>query len=135
MHKTPEEILKTHWGYDGFRGSQKRIIRAALDGSDVMALMPTGGGKSLCYQVPALVLPGVCIVISPLLALMEDQVNDLRGRGIRALSLSGKLKPEDLTRLLDNVAFGKYDLLYVSPERLQQETVISRLIQLVGERD
>lgn len=130
MKKTPEEVLKAHWGYDGFRGSQALIIQAALAGSDVMALMPTGGGKSLCYQIPAIVQPGVCIVISPLLALMEDQVADMKRRGIRALSLSGKLKPDDLSRLLDNVAFGKYDLLYLSPERLQQELVISRLKEL-----
>ncbi|MDM9632204.1 RecQ family ATP-dependent DNA helicase [Robiginitalea aurantiaca] len=130
MKKTPEEVLKAHWGYDGFRGSQARIIQAVLDGSDVLALMPTGGGKSLCYQIPALVNPGVCIVISPLLALMEDQVADLKNRGIRALSLSGKLKPDDLGRLLDNVLYGKYDLLYLSPERLQQELVLSRLKEL-----
>lgn len=127
MSKTPEEVLKAYWGYDSFRGSQANIIHQALKGSDVMTLMPTGGGKSLCYQIPALIQPGVCIVISPLLALMEDQVADLKRRGIRALSLSGRLKPDDLSRLLDNVAFGKYDLLYLSPERLQQELVISRI--------
>ena len=130
MNKTPEEVLKIYGGYDQFRGSQAQIIQAVLDGSDVMALMPTGGGKSLCYQVPALVQTGVCIVVSPLLALMEDQVEDLKARGIRALSLSGKLKEDDLIRLLDNVVFGKYDLLYLSPERLQQELVISRLKEL-----
>ena len=129
-NKTPQEALKTHWGHEGFRGSQARIIQAVLDGSDVLALMPTGGGKSLCYQIPALLQPGVCIVVSPLLALMEDQVEDLKSRGIRALSLSGKLKEEDLVRLLDNVVFGKYDLLYLSPERLQQELVLSRLKEL-----
>ncbi|MGB5654004.1 MAG: ATP-dependent DNA helicase RecQ [Robiginitalea sp.] len=129
-NKTPQEVLKAHWGYEGFRGSQARIIEAVLDGADVLALMPTGGGKSLCYQIPAVLLPGVCIVVSPLLALMEDQVEDLKARGIRALSLSGKLKEEDLIRLLDNVVFGKYDLLYLSPERLQQELVLSRLKEL-----
>jgi ATP-dependent DNA helicase RecQ len=130
MKKSAEELLKKHWGYPEFRGSQARIIEAALQGRDVMALMPTGGGKSLCYQIPAVIQPGICVVISPLLALMEDQVKDLQARGIRALSLSGRQRPEDLIRLLDNVVFGKYDLLYLSPERLQQELVISRLKEL-----
>ena len=111
-------------------GLRPGIIQAVMDGSDVLALMPTGGGKSLCYQIPALLKPGICIVVSPLLALMEDQVEDLKSRGIRALSLSGKLKEEDLVRLLDNTVFGKFDLLYLSPERLQQELVLSRLKEL-----
>ena len=130
MNKTPEAILKAHWGYEGFRGSQRQIIQTILEGSDVLALMPTGGGKSVCYQIPAIVKEGIGIVVSPLLALMEDQVADLNKRGVRALSLAGKLKPDDLSRLLDNVAFGKYDMVYLSPERLQQELVISRLKEL-----
>ena len=128
--KTPQEVLKTHWGHEGFRGSQAGIIEAVMDGSDVLALMPTGGGKSRCYQIPAILKPGICVVVSPLLALMEDQVADLKSRGIRALSLSGKLREEDLIRLLDNTVFGKYDLLYLSPERLQQELVLTRLKEL-----
>ena len=93
-------------------------------------MLPTGGGKSLCYQVPGLLLGGICLVVSPLTALMEDQVNDLKSRGIRALSLSGQLSRDSLVRLLDNVEFGKYDFLYLSPERLQQELVLNRIKNL-----
>jgi ATP-dependent DNA helicase RecQ len=130
MDKTPEAVLQKFWGYPGFRGSQARIIETIVNGRDVIALLPTGGGKSLCYQVPGLLQPGLCIVVSPLLALMEDQVTDLNARGIRALSLSGRLSKQDVTRLLDNVEFGKYKFLYLSPERLQQEVVLERLKSL-----
>ena len=130
MNDTPKTVLEQYWGHAGFRGSQEKIIEAALGGSDVIALLPTGGGKSLCYQIPGILLPGLCVVISPLLALMEDQVSDLNSRGIRAMSLSGKLSREDLVRKLDNVEYGKYNFLYVSPERLQQELVLERFKNL-----
>jgi ATP-dependent DNA helicase RecQ len=127
MDKRPEEILEQYWGYPGFRGSQAEIIASAMAGKDVIALLPTGGGKSVCYQVPGLAMPGLCLVVSPLLALMEDQVADLKGRGIRAMSLSGKLRQADLMRKLDNAEFGNFDFLYLSPERLGQDLVLERL--------
>ena len=130
MNKTAKEVLKQYWGHPGFRGSQEEIIAAAMEGADVMALLPTGGGKSLCYQIPGILLPGLCVVVSPLLALMEDQVSDLNSKGLRAMSLSGKLSREDLIRKLDNVEYGKYDFLYLSPERLQQELVVERFKRL-----
>ena len=130
MNESAEKVLKQYWGHAGFRGSQEQIIQAVLKGSDVVALLPTGGGKSLCYQIPGVLLPGLCLVVSPLLALMEDQVSDLNSRGIRAMSLSGKLRQEELIRKLDNVEFGNYSFLYVSPERLQQELVVNRIKNL-----
>ena len=130
MNESPKTLLKQYWGHDGFRGSQEEIIGAAVHGADVMALLPTGGGKSLCYQIPGVLLPGLCVVVSPLIALMEDQVSDLNSRGIRAMSLSGKLNREDLLRKLDNVEYGRYNFLYISPERLQQELVIERIKNL-----
>ncbi|MEJ2163437.1 MAG: RecQ family ATP-dependent DNA helicase [Robiginitalea sp.] len=122
--------MERFWGYPDFRGSQEKIINEVTKGKDVITLMPTGGGKSLCYQIPAMLHPGICIVISPLLALMEDQVSHLNARGIRALSLSGKMQREDVSRLLDNVEYGKFKFLYLSPERLQQEHVLERIKRL-----
>lgn len=130
MNDSAEKVLKQYWGHPGFRGSQEEIIKTVLKGSDVVALLPTGGGKSLCFQIPGVLLPGLCLVVSPLLALMDDQVTDLNSRGIRAMSLSGKLRQEELIRKLDNVEFGNYDFLYISPERLQQELVINRIKNL-----
>jgi ATP-dependent DNA helicase RecQ len=130
MSDSAEKVLEQYWGHTGFRGSQEKIIKAVLKGSDVVALLPTGGGKSLCYQIPGVLLPGLCLVVSPLMALMEDQVSDLNSRGIRAMSLSGKLNQEELIRKLDNVEFGNYSFLYLSPERLQQELVINRIKNL-----
>ncbi len=127
MDDPAKRVLKQYWGHAGFRGSQEDIIEAALREKDVVALLPTGGGKSLCYQIPGLLKPGLCVVVSPLLALMEDQVSDLNSRGIRAMSLSGRLRREDLIRMLDNVEYGNYKFLYLSPERLQQELVIERI--------
>lgn len=130
MTKPPLEVLKHYWGYSGFRGSQLGIIESALNGKDTIALLPTGGGKSLCYQVPGTGQPGLCLVVSPLLALMEDQVADLKSRGIKALALSGRLSREEVLRSLDNADFGKYDFLYLSPERLQQDLVLERIKRL-----
>ncbi|MBC2840371.1 ATP-dependent DNA helicase RecQ [Robiginitalea sp. SC105] len=123
-------ILEKYWGFSEFRGSQKEIIQAVLEGRDVVGLMPTGGGKSLCYQVPSLIREGVCIVVSPLIALMEDQLASLKARGIKAMGLYGRLSEEDLLRRLDNAAFGSYQFLYLSPERLQQELVRQHLERL-----
>ena len=99
---SPNEVLKKYWGFDEFREGQLQIIQSVLDGKDTLALLPTGGGKSICYQVPALVKQGLCIVISPLIALMTDQVENLQKRGIKAVSLSGNLDSYSLERHLDN---------------------------------
>lgn len=109
---------------------QEAIIQSVLDGKDTVALLPTGGGKSLCYQVPSLVLEGICIVISPLIALMNDQVHDLRERGIKALCLTGGISLDELVTLLDNAKYGNYKFVYLSPERLQQEVVQNAIKQM-----
>ena len=126
---TPEEALAAYWGYAGFRGVQRDIIASVLAGQDALALMPTGGGKSLCYQVPALVLPGVCVVVSPLIALMKDQVAALRKRGVRAAALYSGLSRREQEAIYDRAQFGGLDLLYLSPERLLTEWTRVRLGQ------
>lgn len=128
--KDTTSILKRFWGYDDFRGSQKQIINTVLSGQDVLALMPTGGGKSICYQVPALAKDGICIVVSPLVALIQDQVSQLKKRGIKAIALTGGISPNDLNDLLDNCVYGNYKFLYLSPERLQQSIVQERIQQM-----
>ncbi|NKI26881.1 RecQ family ATP-dependent DNA helicase [Arenibacter sp. 6A1] len=130
MPQHPKEILQEFWGYPEFRNSQEEIINAVLDGRDVMALLPTGGGKSLCYQVPALAKDGICIVVSPLIALINNQVDALKKRGIKALALTGGISFEEVNNLLDNCLYGKYKFLYLSPERLQQELVQNRIRQM-----
>ncbi len=134
--KTAEDILKQYWGYTSFRPQQKEIIDYVLAGEDVLALLPTGGGKSLCYQVPALVNDGLTIVISPLIALMKDQVYRLKSLGIPAEAIFSGLRNADIDRLLDNARFGKTKLLYVSPERLKtpmfRERVQSMPVQLIA---
>lgn len=130
MHKSPQDILQQYWGYASFRGSQQKIITAVLEQKDVLALLPTGGGKSVCYQVPALLQEGICIVVSPLIALIEDQVNSLKDKGIKALALTGGISFKEVNNLLDNCVFGNYKFLYLSPERLQQDLVKERLQQM-----
>ncbi len=115
----PEEILKQYWGYDGFRPLQRDIIEAVLSGKDALALLPTGGGKSVCYQVPAMVREGLCLVVSPLIALMQDQVARLTGMGIPAVSLHSGMGYKLVKATLEQAQQGEYKLLYVSPERLQ----------------
>ncbi|MBA3985169.1 MAG: RecQ family ATP-dependent DNA helicase [Flavobacteriales bacterium] len=127
---TSLDILKKYWGHDNFRSSQKEIIDSVLQGKDTVALLPTGGGKSICFQIPALLQDGICIVISPLIALMNDQVNTLNDMGIKALSLSGNIHYNDLDRLLDNCIYGNYKFLYLSPERLHQELVQLRIVKM-----
>ncbi|MEH6513775.1 MAG: RecQ family ATP-dependent DNA helicase, partial [Maribacter arcticus] len=127
MNNTPKDILSKFWGFDSFRGSQEEIINAVINNQDVLGLLPTGGGKSLCFQVPALMKEGICIVISPLIALIENQVDNLQKRGIKALGLKGGLKFSDVDKLLDNCIYGNYKFLYLSPERLQQELVQERI--------
>ncbi len=127
---SPNEVLKKYWGFDEFREGQLQIIQSVLDGKDTLALLPTGGGKSICYQVPALVKQGLCIVISPLIALMTDQVENLQKRGIKAVSLSGNLDSYSLERHLDNCEFGDTQFLFISPERLQNDWIQARLERL-----
>lgn len=122
-----DRILKTYWGYNEFRQLQLDIISSVMDGVDTIALLPTGGGKSLCYQVPALAMGKIAIVISPLIALMEDQVKQLKDRGIRAEKLVSGTHIKDIDRILENCALGKVDFLYVSPERLQSDLVQERI--------
>ncbi|MBL0005705.1 MAG: RecQ family ATP-dependent DNA helicase [Saprospiraceae bacterium] len=134
--KNPVDILKQYWGYSAFRPLQQEIIERVIAGEDVLALLPTGGGKSLCYQVPALALDGLTIVISPLIALMKDQVSRLKSLNIAAEAIYSGMRNADIDRLLDNARFGKIKLLYVSPERLKtpmfRERVHSMPVRLVA---
>jgi ATP-dependent DNA helicase RecQ len=127
---TSLQILKQYWGYPAFRPRQAEIIEQVLSDRDVFALLPTGGGKSLCYQVPALVKEGVTIVISPLIALMKDQVSALKERNIPAEAIYSGLRPKDVDRILENARYGRIKLLYVSPERLKTEVFLARVIHL-----
>lgn len=127
VSNTPTNILERYWGFTSFRGSQEAIINAVLSGKDVLGLLPTGGGKSICFQVPALQLDGICIVISPLIALIENQVANLQNLGVKAIALTGGLKFKEVDKLLDNCIYGNYKFLYLSPERLQQELVQERI--------
>jgi ATP-dependent DNA helicase RecQ len=127
---TPHEILKKYWGYDEFRPMQLDIIRAALAGFDTLALLPTGGGKSLCFQVPALCTVGVCIVVSPLIALMRDQVYNLRKRQIAAAAIYSGMTAYEIDRILDACVRGELQFLYLSPERLCTELAQVRISQM-----
>lgn len=115
------KILKRYWGYDNFRGIQEDIIRSIGEGRDTLGLMPTGGGKSITFQVPALAQEGLCLVITPLIALMKDQVRNLRERGIKATAIYSGMTREEIVIALENCIFGNYKFLYVSPERLDTE--------------
>ncbi len=124
---TPLQILQKYWKYDSFKPLQEEIIHAVLEGNDTFALLPTGGGKSICFQIPALQKDGICIVISPLIALMQDQIKNLQEKGIKAIALPSGIKYSELDTLLDNCVYGNYKFLYISPERLQQDIVQERL--------
>ena len=124
------QILQKHWKHDSFREPQEQIIDAILEGNDVFTLLPTGGGKSVCYQVPGMLLDGMCLVISPLIALMKDQVENLQERDIKAIALVGGTSQNDIIDVLDNCQFGNYKFLYLSPERLQHDWIVDRLKQL-----
>ena len=115
---TPEQVLKKYWGYDAFRPMQREIVESALAGRDTLALLPTGGGKSVCFQVPALMSTGIALVVTPLIALMKDQVQNLRSRGIRALSIHAGMSRREVDTALNNAAYGDFRFLYLSPERL-----------------
>ena len=127
---TAHEALKTYFGYDDFRPLQEDIVQSVLDGRDTLALMPTGGGKSLCFQVPTMVMNGLCLVITPLIALMKDQVENLRRRDIHAAAIYTGMSYEQQKTALDNCMWGPYHFLYVSPERLESEEFRERLARL-----
>ncbi|MBC7389801.1 MAG: DEAD/DEAH box helicase, partial [Opitutaceae bacterium] len=118
---TPGQILLQYWGFSEFRLQQEEIVNALISGKDVLALLPTGGGKSVCYQVPGLMLEGVCIVVSPLIALMKDQVEALKRKNITAEALFSGLPYREIDRILDNCVFNKVKFLYVAPERLKSD--------------
>ncbi len=124
---SPREILLKYWNYQSFRPLQEDIINAALQGKDTLALLPTGGGKSICFQVPALCMEGLCIVVSPLIALMKDQVDSLRKKDIKAVAINSVMSMKEIDIALDNCIYGNYKFLYLSPERLQTEIFLARL--------
>ncbi|RRB03675.1 RecQ family ATP-dependent DNA helicase [Larkinella rosea] len=127
---TIHQILKQFWGYESFRPLQEDIIRSVLGRQDTLVLLPTGGGKSLCFQLPALAIDGVCLVITPLIALMKDQIEQLRRRGIPAVAIYSGMHWREIDRALDNCIYGNIKFLYVSPERLQTELLIERVKQM-----
>ncbi len=124
------DLLHKYWKHSSFREPQKEIIDTVLDNKNVLALLPTGAGKSLCFQIPAMLKPGVCIVISPLIALMEDQVVSLLKKGIKAIALTSKYNQEQTVQAFDNIRFGDYKFLYLSPEKLQSEFIQEKIQQL-----
>ncbi|NNL83466.1 MAG: RecQ family ATP-dependent DNA helicase, partial [Winogradskyella sp.] len=128
MH--PVELLERYWNHTSFRPLQEEIITSVIEKNDVFVLLPTGGGKSLCFQIPALIHEGICIVISPLIALMKDQVNTLKQKGIKSIALTSGISYAELDTLLDNCIYGNYKFLYLSPERLQQPIVQERIQQM-----
>lgn len=126
MNNKLADILKQYWGYDSFRPMQEEIVQYVLDGKDALVLLPTGGGKSICFQVPALAKEGICVVVSPLIALMKDQVENLKARGIKAIAITSEKSKKEVDYLLDNCIYGNIKFLYVSPERLKQQLFIER---------
>ncbi|MDY0779251.1 ATP-dependent DNA helicase RecQ [Tenacibaculum sp. IB213877] len=127
---TPLQILNQYWGFSSFREPQEEIINSVLSGGDTIALLPTGGGKSVCFQVPALANDGVCIVISPLIALMQDQVTNLTDKGIKATTIPSGSSQDEIITLFDNIRYGYYKFLYLSPERLQSKFIQEKIAQL-----
>ncbi|MCL2131704.1 MAG: DEAD/DEAH box helicase, partial [Lentimicrobiaceae bacterium] len=116
-----QAILQKYWGYASFRPMQEEIINSVLDGKDTLALLPTGGGKSICFQVPAMLQEGICLVITPLIALMKDQVENLRARGIAAATIHTGLEMREIEMILARAVKGNIKFLYISPERLKNE--------------
>jgi len=127
---TPHQILQQYWGYSQFRPLQEDIIQSVLSGKDTLALLPTGGGKSVCFQVPALALDGVCLVVTPLIALMKDQVHNLKKRNIPAEAVYSGMNMFEVERAFDNCMHGKTKFLYLSPERLGTKLFLARLPNL-----
>ncbi len=128
--ETALSILHKYWGHEQFRPMQEDIVNAVLEGRDTLAILPTGGGKSVCFQVPAMIFDGICLVISPLIALMKDQVEHLRRRGIQAIAIHSGMRRTEIDILLDNAIYGNTKFLYVSPERLQTELFTARVRQM-----
>ena len=124
------DILKQYWGYDSFRGIQEQIIESIGDGKDTLGLMPTGGGKSVTFQVPTLAMQGLCIVITPLVALMKDQVSQLRLKGIKATAVYSGMGHDEMISALDNCIYGHYNFLYISPERLLSDMFIAKISRM-----
>ena len=124
------KTLKKYWNFSTFIEPQGEIIQAVLDKKDVIALLPTGGGKSICFQVPALIKEGVCLVISPLISLIQDQVENLKKRGIKATSIQSGASENEILTLFDNIKYGNYKFLYISPERLQNTLIQEKIKQL-----
>ena len=128
--QTPAQILKNYWNYNEFRSPQEEIISTVLRKKNSIVLLPTGGGKSLCYQIPALLSEGICIVISPLIALINDQVNALKEKNIKAIALTSQLNENETIIAFDNLQFGNYKFLYLSPEKLQSPFIQDKIKQL-----
>ena len=124
------KVLEKYWGYKQFRSLQEDIIMSVLDGRDTLGLMPTGGGKSLTFQIPTLVMEGIAIVVTPIISLMKDQVDNLVERGIKATYLHGGLTMAEHRRVMEKCTNGKYKFLYVSPERLESDSFIDRIKRL-----
>src|ERR1700761_926489 len=124
---TIQEILKTYWNHDTFRPIQEDIIQSVLLGHNTLALLPTGGGKSVCFQVPAMAKEGICIVVSPLIALMKDQVENLKAKGIEAIAIVSGMNKREVDIALDNCIYGPVKFLYLSPERLLSDLVRERI--------
>lgn len=127
MLDSPKDILKKYWGFDAFRPLQEEIIFSVLDGKDTLALLPTGGGKSICFQIPALCQKGLCLVVSPLISLMKDQVENLNNKGIKAIAISSAMNKREIDIALDNCVYGDTKFLYLSPERLASDLFKERL--------
>ena len=130
MNQEIQDILKKYWGFDQLRPLQSEIIQSILNKKDTLAVLSTGAGKSLCYQLPALLLPGVCVVVSPLVALMEDQLTELKTKGVKALGLFGPMSEDTLVQRLDNISYGNYKIVFMAPERLQNPLVSNRLAHI-----
>ncbi|MCL4162804.1 UNVERIFIED_CONTAM: hypothetical protein GTU68_000666, partial [Idotea baltica] len=126
----PKQILEKYWGYSSFREPQEAIIAAVLNNKDCIALLPTGSGKSICFQIPALAKEGVCLVISPLIALMQDQIQQLKQKGIKAETIPSKSTEDDIVTLFDKIKFSGVKFLYISPERLQSKLIQQKLKEL-----
>jgi ATP-dependent DNA helicase RecQ len=126
----PKDLLKRYWRHSSFRNLQEEIIEAVISKKDVFALLPTGAGKSLCYQIPALTKEGICLVISPLISLMKDQIEQLERKGIKALTIESNTSVDQIVTLFDNLKYGKYKFLYLSPERLNSEFILNKIKQI-----
>ncbi|MCD4681929.1 MAG: RecQ family ATP-dependent DNA helicase, partial [Bacteroidales bacterium] len=117
------QILLKYWGYSSFRPMQEEIIHSVLDGKDTLALLPTGGGKSICFQVPAMTLDGLCLVVTPLIALMKDQVGNLKKKGIKAVAIYSGMHPDEIELAINNCIYNDVKFLYLSPERLETDLI------------